>query len=108
MMRVTIEELQKDLLRYLDAARNGEVVEISDGESPIAELRPPRIAGLEPGLAQDARAYLPSPLRRPVPSADLLDAERGDPPRVTPAGRETEPVVGDVLGPTGSDDEDWG
>jgi antitoxin (DNA-binding transcriptional repressor) of toxin-antitoxin stability system len=38
MTRVTIEELQKDLLRYLDVARSGEVVEISEGGFPIAEL----------------------------------------------------------------------
>jgi hypothetical protein len=33
---------------------------------------------LSPGLPQDPRAYRPSPLRRPVASQALLDAERSE------------------------------
>lgn len=75
--------------------KSGEVVLVTDRGRVVAELRQPgkgtslsahdqaveRLCAegvLVAGLPQDARAYRPSPLRCPVSSGDLLDAERGE------------------------------
>jgi antitoxin (DNA-binding transcriptional repressor) of toxin-antitoxin stability system len=92
---VAVKELKNRLSSYLRDVRSGEVVLVTDRGRVIAELRQPthglavapydeaveRLCAeglLVRGLPQDARAYRPSPLRRPVASADLLAAERGD------------------------------
>jgi antitoxin (DNA-binding transcriptional repressor) of toxin-antitoxin stability system len=91
---VAVKELKNRFSSYLRDVREGEVVLVTDRGRVIAELRQPssgtpltghdraleRLSAegvLVPGLPQDPRAYRPSPLRRPVVSADLLDAERG-------------------------------
>lgn len=90
-----MKELKNRLSSYLREVQGGEVVLVTDRGRVVAELRQPgkgvalsahdqaieRLCAegvLAPGLPQDARAYRPSPLRRPVASADLLDAERGE------------------------------
>jgi len=94
MKAVAVKELKNRLSSYLRDVREGEVVLVTDRGRVIAELRQPssgtpltahdraveRLCAegvLVAGLPQDPRAYRPSPLSRPVPSADLLDAERG-------------------------------
>ena len=94
MKAVAVKELKNRLSSYLRDVREGEVVLVTDRGRVIAELRQPssgtplmrhdpaleRLAAeglLVPGLPQDPRAYRASPLRRPVTTADLLDAERG-------------------------------
>jgi antitoxin (DNA-binding transcriptional repressor) of toxin-antitoxin stability system len=93
MKAVAIKELKNRLSAYLREVRNGEVVLVTDRGRVVAELRQPspgaalgahsvaleRLAAegtVEPGLPQDPGAYLPSPLARPVASADLLAEER--------------------------------
>jgi antitoxin (DNA-binding transcriptional repressor) of toxin-antitoxin stability system len=93
MKAVAIRELKNRLSAYLREVRSGEVVLVTDRGKVIAELRQPGAGAavgdhdralerlcaeglLVPGLPQDARAYLPSPLRRAVASGDLLAAER--------------------------------
>lgn len=95
MKAVAVKELKNRLSAFLREVRNGEVVLVTDRGQVVAELRQPssgvvlgphdqalerlRAQGvLSPGLPQDPRAYRPSPLRRAVRSADLLDAERGE------------------------------
>jgi prevent-host-death family protein len=94
MKAVAIKELKNRLSSYLREVKNGEVVLVTDRGRVVAELRRasgdlPAASGLdraldrleaegllERGLPQNARAYRPSPLRRPVATAELLDAER--------------------------------
>lgn len=95
MKAVAVKELKNRLSSYLRDVKEGEVVLVTDRGKVVAELRQPsttvapgageqalqRLAEaglLDPGLPQDRRAYRPSPLHRPVDSADLLDAERGE------------------------------
>jgi antitoxin (DNA-binding transcriptional repressor) of toxin-antitoxin stability system len=95
MKAVAVKELKNRLSSYLREVRSGEVVLVTDRGQVIAELRQPtrgtplgahdqaieRLCAqgvLIAGLPQDARAYRRSPLRRPVVSGDLLDAERGE------------------------------
>jgi antitoxin (DNA-binding transcriptional repressor) of toxin-antitoxin stability system len=95
MKAVAVKELKNRLSSYLRDVRNGEVVLVTDRGQVVAELRQPSAGArlgahdqvlerlcaegvLVAGLPQDARAYRPSPLRRPVASAPLLDAERED------------------------------
>jgi antitoxin (DNA-binding transcriptional repressor) of toxin-antitoxin stability system len=94
MKAVAIKELKNRLSSYLREVRSGEVVLVTDRGRVVAELRRangelPAASALDPaldrleaegllerGLPQNARVYRPSPLRRPVATADLLDAER--------------------------------
>jgi len=95
MKAVAVKELKNRLSAYLREVTNGEVVLVTDRGRVVAELRQPtsgalltsldqtierlRAQGaLVPGLPQDPRAYRASPLERPVPTADLLDAERSE------------------------------
>ena len=95
MKAVAVKELKNRLSSYLREVRDGEVVLVTDRGRVVAELRQPsttvppgaeeqtlaRLAAagvLDPGLRHNPRAYRPSPLRRSVSSADLLDAERGE------------------------------
>lgn len=95
MKAVAVKELKNRLSSYLREVSAGEVVLVTDRGRVVAELRQPtsglalsghdqaleRLRGqglLVVGLPQDPRAYRGSPLRRPIDSADLLDAERGD------------------------------
>jgi antitoxin (DNA-binding transcriptional repressor) of toxin-antitoxin stability system len=92
---VAVKELKNRLSAYLREVRSGEVVLVTDRGRVVAELRQPtsgaawnaldealerlRVQGiLVAGLPQDPRAYRPSPLEKPVRTADLLAAERGD------------------------------
>lgn len=92
---VAVKELKNRLSAYLREVKNGEVVLVTDRGVVVAELRQPsagaqlgtqehilerlHASGLVvPGLPQNPRAYRASPLARPVPSGDLLDAERGE------------------------------
>lgn len=95
MKAVAVKELKNRLSSYLREVKGGEVVLVTDRGQVVAELRQPtkgtplsahdqaveRLCAqgvLVAGLPQDARAYRRSPLRRPVTSKDLLDAERGE------------------------------
>jgi len=95
MKAVAVKELKNRLSSYLREVKSGEVVLVTDRGRVVAELRQPgkgtplsahdqaieRLCAegvLVAGLPQDPRAYRPSPLRHPVTSGDLLDAERGD------------------------------
>jgi antitoxin (DNA-binding transcriptional repressor) of toxin-antitoxin stability system len=95
MKAVAVKELKNRLSSYLREVKSGEVVLVTDRGQVVAELRQPtkgiplgahdqaveRLCAqgvLVAGLPQDARAYRRSPLRRPVVSKDLLDAERGE------------------------------
>jgi antitoxin (DNA-binding transcriptional repressor) of toxin-antitoxin stability system len=94
MKAVAVKELKNRLSHFLREVRGGEVVLVTDRGRVVAELRQPTsgaklaaideaverliaIGALEPGLPTDPRAYRRTPLTKPVPSADLLDAERG-------------------------------
>ena len=94
MKTVAVDELENHLRNYLHDVRGGEIFLVTDRGRVVAELRQPSTDTLvsaedraierwvaqgllTPGLPQDARAYRSSPLPRAVPSADLLDAERG-------------------------------
>ncbi len=94
MKAVAVKELKNRLSAYLREVRAGEVLLVTDRGRVVAELRRPTVGAtpatlgspldrlaeegsVEPGLPQDPRAYQPSPLPRPVRSADLLEAERG-------------------------------
>ncbi len=95
MKTVAVKELKNRLSSYLREVKSGEILLVTDRGRVIAELRQPakgtpigahdqaieRLCAeglLVAGLPQDARAYRRSPLRRAVPSRDLLDAERGE------------------------------
>lgn len=95
MKAVAVKELKNRLSAYLAEVKAGEIVLVTDRGRVVAELRRPTggvpLGSLEQaidrlqaqgalvgGLPQDPRAYRPSPLRRPVRSGDLLDAERGE------------------------------
>ena len=96
MKVVTLKELKNRLSAYLRHVKNGEVVLVTDRGKVVAELRQPRVdrppSTLDDALErlhakgvlalasvpQDPRVYRPSPLRRAVRSADMLDAERED------------------------------
>lgn len=95
MKAVAIKELKNRLSSYLREVSAGEVLLVTDRGRVVAELRQPtsgvplsgdaqalerlRSEGvLVVGLPQDPRAYRRSPLRRPVESADLLEAERSE------------------------------
>lgn len=93
MKTVSIKDLEDHLGVYLHEARDGATVIVTDGDSVIAELRPPSVETatsshdqildqlfatglLVEGLPQDPCAYRKSPLPHAVVVADLLDAER--------------------------------
>lgn len=98
MKEVGIRELKNRLSEYVRLVRAGEVVMVTDRGEVVAELRPPRSAGLAgqsgeyPGLADLARrglVRLGEPNRPglypvlpavtpPGTAAALLDEERGD------------------------------
>jgi prevent-host-death family protein len=95
MKAVAVKELKNRLSAYLREVRGGEVVLVTDRGRVVAELRRPtsevRLSSCDQvlerlqaegvliaGLSQDARAYRPSPIRTPVSTADLLEAERGE------------------------------
>lgn len=95
MKAVAVKELKNRLSSYLREVKSGEIVLVTDRGQVVAELRQPskgmslgghdqameRLCAqgvLAPGLPQNPRAYRASPLQRPVSSAELLDAERGD------------------------------
>lgn len=95
MKAVAVKELKNRLSAYLREVRSGEIVLVTDRGRVVAELRRPspgtpvtahdsalaRLCAegvLTAGLPQDAHAYRPSPLRRPVRTGDLLDAERAE------------------------------
>lgn len=95
MKAVAIKELKNRLSAYLREVQAGEVVLVTDRGRVVAELRQPSpgtpLAAHERALEQllaegllvreapqDPSAYGPSPLARPVATADLLDAERGE------------------------------
>lgn len=95
MKAVAVKELKNRLSAYLREVKAGEIVLVTDRGQVVAELRQPtsdvplgsldqalerlRAKGiLVPGLPQDPRAYRQSPLEKPVRTADLLEAERGE------------------------------
>lgn len=95
MKAVAVKELKNRLSSYLREVKGGEVVLVTDRGQVVAELRQPtkgtplsahdqaveRLCAqgvLVAGLPQDPRAYRPSPLRRPVSSRELLEAERAE------------------------------
>jgi antitoxin (DNA-binding transcriptional repressor) of toxin-antitoxin stability system len=97
MKQVGIRELKDRLREYLRLVREGEIVEVTDRGSVVAELRPPTTGGdLEgqyPDLAERARrgtlrlpvqrnhpdAYpLLSQVTPPGTAARLLDEDRGN------------------------------
>jgi len=97
MRQVGIRELKDRLSEYLRLVREGEVVEVTDRGSVVAELRAPSTGGdLErqyPGLAEGARkgilrlpaqpnhpdAYpLLAAVTPPGTAARLLDEDRGE------------------------------
>jgi antitoxin (DNA-binding transcriptional repressor) of toxin-antitoxin stability system len=97
MKRIGIRELKDRLSEYLRQVRDGEVVEVTDRGTVVAELRAPTVGGeLErryPGLVEMARkgslrlplepnspgAYpLLAPVAPPGTAARLLAEERGE------------------------------
>jgi antitoxin (DNA-binding transcriptional repressor) of toxin-antitoxin stability system len=95
MKAVAVKELKNRLSAYLREVKSGEVVLVTDRGRVVAELRQPTsdapLSSLDQaverlqaqgilvaGLPQDPRAYRPSPLEKPVRTADLLAAERGE------------------------------
>ena len=48
MKRVTVRELEKDLRRHLNLVRTGETLVVTDGNGPIAEIRPSGLPAAPP------------------------------------------------------------
>lgn len=97
MMTVGIRELKNRLSEYLRLVRSGELVQVTDRGTVVAEIRAPGAAGravdipdglrrlaldgdLTPGLPNDPALYdVPEkPLLRGTTSQELLAAERGE------------------------------
>ena len=94
MSAVGLRELKNQLSRYVQRARSGETVLITDRGVVIAELSPPRKGApgeafttleemkrkglLHGGAPNDSRLYPSlSPVLRRASSSELLDEERG-------------------------------
>jgi antitoxin (DNA-binding transcriptional repressor) of toxin-antitoxin stability system len=97
MVTVGIRELKNRLSKYLRLVRNGELVQVTDRGTVVAEIRAPgtlrqaeqlpegllelaRRQKLTLGLANEDSLYPvgKEPLLRGISSAELLDADRGE------------------------------
>lgn len=89
MKTINVAALKSSLSRCLRAAQSGERFVVMDRTRPLAELGPPKSTSSDPfeRLAslgkvklgkQDWRNVEISPLRRPVPVAELLKSVRAD------------------------------
>jgi len=81
MRRVRIAELKSQLSRHLRAVENGEEIEVTDRDRPIARIVPiPGGSDVEvaPATAspRDFRARRPRPAQWPVDSGELLLRDR--------------------------------
>jgi antitoxin (DNA-binding transcriptional repressor) of toxin-antitoxin stability system len=77
MLNVTVDEIQRDPLRYLDQVEAGETLVIVRSDKPIAELRP--IASnkqLRPFGLCAGEFVVPDDFDAPLPE-DLLSAFEG-------------------------------
>jgi antitoxin (DNA-binding transcriptional repressor) of toxin-antitoxin stability system len=79
MIRATVQEVQSSLPRYLAEVARGEIVEVTENEQTVAELRaaPQSRQTARPiGLAKGTFEVPPS-FFEPLP-AEILDAFNGD------------------------------
>jgi antitoxin (DNA-binding transcriptional repressor) of toxin-antitoxin stability system len=77
MANVTVDEIQRDPLRYLQLVESGEVLVIVRSNQPIAELRPiSRTQQLRPFGLCAGEFTVPGDFDAPLPE-DLLNAFEG-------------------------------
>jgi len=79
--KVDVRDLQQNLAEYLQTAKNGQTIEIFDGETRVANIEPPEEDGLRIRRAEIGDPHdvaLPQPLKTSVDIVDLLREERGD------------------------------
>ena len=79
MIYVDVSQIQADLIGYLDQVAGGEIIVVTRGNEPIAELRPvaaarqtPRPLGLGKGMGEIRPSFFD-----PLP-AEILDAFAGE------------------------------
>ncbi|MGO9597107.1 MAG: type II toxin-antitoxin system Phd/YefM family antitoxin [Isosphaeraceae bacterium] len=81
MIYVDVSQIQADLIGYLDQVARGEIIVVTRGNEPIAELRPVAAARQTPlplGLGKGMGEICPS-FFDPLP-AEILDAFAGKTP----------------------------
>jgi antitoxin (DNA-binding transcriptional repressor) of toxin-antitoxin stability system len=77
MMNVTVDEIQRDPLKYLSQVEAGETLVIVRSDKPIAELRPiARSKQLRPFGLCSGEFTVPDDFDAPLPE-DLLSAFEG-------------------------------
>ncbi len=77
MLSVTIDEIQRDLLKYLRQVEKGEILVIIRSDQPIAELRPvANTKQLRPFGLCVGQFVVPDDFDNPLPE-DMLNAFEG-------------------------------
>ncbi len=78
MATITVKDAQSDLQQYLDRVSKGETLILTQGNMPVAELRPVKTAPVAERSVGGAKGTfeVPDAFFEPLPS-ELLDALNG-------------------------------
>ena len=76
MIRVSIDEIKRDLLNYIERVEAGETLVILRGDKPVAELKPASVAvGMRPFGLCAGEFVVPDDFDDPLPERVLSEFE---------------------------------
>jgi antitoxin (DNA-binding transcriptional repressor) of toxin-antitoxin stability system len=77
MMTVTLDEIQRDLIGYLQRVKAGETLVILEANEPVAEIKPvaPNVARLRPYALCAGEFRLPEEFDAPLPDEIIQQFE---------------------------------